>query len=61
MKRFVMSQDMFIYAEDAEGAKWLAEHIVKKQQKKWDNKASLLSLKEMNFGSLKAGEELIAK
>lgn len=56
-----MSMDMFIYAEDAEGAKWLAEHIVKKQQKKWDNRASLLSLKEQNFGSLKAGEELIAK
>lgn len=61
MKRYVMSMDMFIYAEDAEGAKSLAEHIVKKQQKKWDNRASLLSLKEQNFGSLKAGEELIAK
>ena len=61
MKRFVMSMDMFIYAEDAEGAKSLAQHIVNKQQKKWDNQANVSSLKQLNFGSLKAGEELIAK
>ena len=52
---------MFIYAEDAEGAKELAQYIVNKQQKKWDNQANVSSLKQLNFGSLKAGEELIAK
>ena len=61
MKRFVMSMDMFIYADSPEKAIELAEYLADKQRKKWDNRASVSSLKEQNFGSLKAGEELIAK
>ena len=61
MKRFVMSMDMFIYADDAEKAKELAEYLADKQRKKWDNQANVSSLKQLDFGSLSAGEELIAK
>jgi len=61
MKRFVMSMDMFIYAEDEKGAKELAQYLADKQRKKWDNQANVSSLKQLDFGSLSAGEELIAK
>lgn len=61
MKRFVMSMDMFIYADNAEKAKELAEYLADKQRKKWDNQANVSSLKQLDFGSLSAGEELIAK
>ena len=61
MKRFVMSMDMFIYAESDEKAKELAQYIANQQQKKWDNQANVSSLKQLDFGSLSAGEELIAK
>mgnify|MGYP003135109615 CR=1 FL=1 len=56
-----MSMDMFIYAEDEKGAKELAQYLADKQRKKWDNQANVSSLKQLDFGSLKAGEELIAK
>ena len=59
MKRYVMTMDMFIYAEDAKGAKELAEYIVSKQQKKWDNKANVSSLKQLDFGSLVSGVNLM--
>ena len=56
-----MSMDMFIYADSSEKAIELAEYLADKQRKKWDNRASVSSLKQLDFGSLKAGEELIAK
>ena len=59
MKRFVMSMDMFIYAESDEKAKELAQYIANKQQKKFDNQANVSSLKELNFGKLIPGQELI--
>ena len=59
MKRFVMSMDMFIYAESDEKAKELAQYIANQQQKKWDNQANVSSLKELNFGKLIPGQELI--
>ena len=59
MKRFVMSMDMFIYAESDEKAKELAHYIASQQQKKWDNQANVSSLKELNFGKIIPGQELI--
>ena len=59
MKRFVMSMDMFIYAESDEKAKKLAQYIANQQQKKFDNQANVSSLKELNFGKLIPGQELI--
>ena len=59
MKRFVMSMDMFIYAENDEKAKKLAQYIANQQQKKWDNQATVSSLKELNFGKIIPGQELI--
>ena len=59
MKRFVMSMDMFIYAESDEKAKELAQYIASQQQKKFDNQANVSSLKELNFGKLIPGQELI--
>lgn len=59
MKRFVMSMDMFIYAESDEKAKELAQYIANQQQKKWDNQANVSSLKELNFGKIVPGQELI--
>ena len=59
MKRFVMSMDMFIYAESDEMAKELAQYIANQQQKKWDNQANVSSLKELNFGKIIPGQELI--
>lgn len=59
MKRFVMSMDMFIYAETDEKAKELAQYIANQQQKKWDNQANVSSLKELNFGKIIPGQELI--
>jgi cytochrome c553 len=59
MKRFVMSMDMFIYAESDEKAKELAQYIANQQQKKFDNQANVSSLKELNFGKLIPGQELI--
>lgn len=59
MKRFVMSMDMFIYAESDEKAKELAQYIANQQQKKWDNQANVSSLKELNFGKIIPGQELI--
>ncbi len=59
MKRFVMSMDMFIYAENDEKAKELAQYIANQQQKKWDNQANVSSLKELNFGKIIPGQELI--
>ena len=56
-----MSMDMFIYADSPEKAKELAEYLANKQREKWDNRANVSSLKQLDFGSLKAGEELIAK
>ena len=59
MKRFVMSMDMFIYAESDEKGKELAQYIANQQQKKFDNQANVSSLKELNFGKLIPGQELI--
>ena len=59
MKRFVMSMDMFIYAESDEKAKELAQYIANQQQEKFDNQANVSSLKELNFGKLIPGQELI--
>ena len=59
MKRYVMSMDMFIYAESDEKAKELAQYIANQQQKKFDNQANVSSLKELNFGKLIPGQELI--
>ena len=59
MKRFVMSMDMFIYAESDEKAKELAQYIANQQQKKFDNQANVSSLKELNFGKIIPGQELI--
>ena len=59
MKRYVMSMDMFIYAESDEKAKELAQYIANQQQKKWDNQANISSLKELNFGKIIPGQELI--
>ena len=42
MKRFVMSMDMFIYAESDEKAKELAQYIANQQQKKFDNQLLIL-------------------
>lgn len=59
MKRFVMSMDMFIYAEDEKGAIELAQYIANQQQKKWDNQANVSSLKQLDFGKIIPGQELI--
>tara|TARA_Y100000114_G_C11724672_1_gene310308 strand:- start:819 stop:1004 length:186 start_codon:yes stop_codon:yes gene_type:complete len=59
VKRFVMSMDMFIYAEDEKGAIELAQYIANQQQKKWDNQANVSSLKQLDFGKIIPGQELI--
>ena len=60
MKRYVMTMEMFIYADNDKMAKSQADYITSKQRKLWDNQAETSSLKRVDFGSLKAGDELIA-
>ena len=61
IKRYSMTMEFYIYADSDKNAVDLAEHIVEKQKKKWDNRAWVSSVKEQPFGSLLEGAELIAK
>ena len=59
MKRYVMTMDMYIYADNDKGALELAQYITDKQKMKWDNQANTTSLKEAPFGSFVPGKELM--
>jgi len=51
-QRYVVSMDFYIYAKDDNEAIKLAKHIVEKEDEKYDNAASLISVHKQPFGVL---------
>ena len=59
MERFVLTTEMFIYADNEKKAKSLAKYIVSKQRKMYDNQCHATSLNSSNFGRLPSDTNLI--
>lgn len=51
-KRFVLTVDLYIYADSEEEAKKTAKVCIDKLKETDDNKASIISLYEQNWGTL---------
>jgi len=59
MERFVLTTEMFIYADNEKKAKSLAKYIVGKQRKMYDNQCYASSLNSADFGRLPSDINLI--
>ena len=51
MQRYTLNIEMFVYADNDKQAKQLSEKIILKEQKKYDNRCSVVELNELPFGS----------
>lgn len=54
MKRYVITLEMFVYAENDASAKAIAESKAKKECEYNDNRCSVSNIVERPFGSLKS-------
>lgn len=52
MQRYTLKVEMFVWAEDDEQAKEIANKITQKQRKKFDNRCYINKLAESPFGRL---------
>jgi hypothetical protein len=59
MERYVLTTEMFIYAENEAKAKSLAKYIEGKQRKMYDNQCYATSLNSCDFGRLPSDTNLL--
>jgi len=59
MERFVLTTEMYVYAENESKAKSLAKYIQGKQRKMYDNQCYATSLVSAPFGRIGSDENLI--
>ncbi len=55
-QRYVLTMDMYIYAESDEQALMIANDIVKKENDEWDNQAKILSVHSAPYGQNKINQ-----
>lgn len=53
MKRYVVTLEMYVYAENDEGAKAIAKQKAEYNKKNEDNRCSVAGIVEQPFGSFK--------
>ena len=58
-QRYVLTTQMFIYADDDKKAKSLAKYIVDRQKMKYDNQCSATELVSVPFGRIGSSDNLI--
>jgi hypothetical protein len=54
MKRYVLTLEMYVYAENDASVKAIAESKAKKEREYNDNRCSVVDIVEQPFGQLKA-------
>ena len=59
MQRYVLTTEMYIYADDDKKAKSLAKYIVDRQKMKYDNQCSATELVSAPFGRIGSSDNLI--
>ena len=50
--RYILTVDMYVYADDDKHAKFQSKKIVEELKRKDDNRAAIVSIEESPFGSL---------